>query len=157
MSAVPLTAFNFAVQLELDDPAALGLSNPLCDGAFADCDGLEMTMEPKTLHQGGANTRPVHLPGKVSYGSLTLQRGVTGDLALWTWMAAASAGAHRGLTARGVVRLLDAAGHTRLRFTLADCLPVKLKAPAMSAKDGQVAVEELQLAYGHLAIATGEG
>jgi hypothetical protein len=30
---------------------------------------------------------------------------------------------------------------------LSRCLPIKLKAPALNAKDGMVAVEELQLAY----------
>ena len=32
-------------------------------------------------------------------------------------------------------------------FQLSRCVPVKLKAPALSARDGQVAVEELQVAY----------
>ena len=35
----------------------------------------------------------------------------------------------------------------RARIVLQRCLPVKLKAPALNAKDGAVAVEELQLAY----------
>ena len=35
----------------------------------------------------------------------------------------------------------------RVRFSLKGCLPVKLKAPALNAKDGQVAVEEMQVAY----------
>ena len=32
-------------------------------------------------------------------------------------------------------------------FVLHDCLPVKLKAPALNAKDGLVAIEEMQIAY----------
>ena len=35
----------------------------------------------------------------------------------------------------------------RARFILSRCLPTKLKAPALNAKDGMIAVEELQLAY----------
>jgi len=35
----------------------------------------------------------------------------------------------------------------RARFRLSRCVPVKLKAPPLNAKDGMVAVEELQLAY----------
>jgi hypothetical protein len=30
---------------------------------------------------------------------------------------------------------------------LSRCLPVKIKAPALNAKDGLIAVEELQVAY----------
>jgi phage tail-like protein len=44
--------------------------------------------------------------------------------------------------------LLAADGVTeRVRFRLERCLPVKLKAPALNAKDGQIAIEELQIAY----------
>src|SRR5262249_21990389 len=33
------------------------------------------------------------------------------------------------------------------RFILKRCLPVKVKAPSLNAKDGMIAIEELQLAY----------
>ena len=33
------------------------------------------------------------------------------------------------------------------RFELTGCLPQKLKAPTLNAKDGLVAIEELQVAY----------
>ena len=34
-----------------------------------------------------------------------------------------------------------------VRFILKKCLLTKLKAPALNAKDGMVAIEELQLTY----------
>nr|QMS47853.1 hypothetical protein WG33_0051 [uncultured bacterium] len=34
-----------------------------------------------------------------------------------------------------------------MRYQLHRCLPIKFKAPALTAKDGQVAIEEFQLAY----------
>lgn len=154
--ASPFAAFNFHVELQLADAGALGLANPLCNAAFAECDGLEMTMEPKTVREGGANTRLRHLPGPVSYGTLTLKRGMTTDLALWTWFAGAAGNAHRGRLAQGAVLLRNATGDaTMLRFRLSDCLPVKIKAPALNAAAGLVAVEEMQIAYGALALEPG--
>ena len=38
------------------------------------------------------------------------------------------------------------------RFKLTRCLPIKLKAPALNAKDGTVAIEELQIAYESLTL-----
>jgi phage tail-like protein len=35
----------------------------------------------------------------------------------------------------------------QVRFRLSRCIPVRIKAPTLNAKDGQIAVEELQLAY----------
>ena len=49
----PFTVFNFLVQLEISNASGLGLSSPLCNAEFAECDGLEMTMEPKTVREGG--------------------------------------------------------------------------------------------------------
>jgi hypothetical protein len=45
----------------------------------------------------------------------------------------------------------------RARFLLHRCLPIKLKAPPLNAKDGLVAIEELQLAYDSLSVRRGEG
>jgi hypothetical protein len=42
-------------------------------------------------------------------------------------------------------------------FVLSRCLPVKLKAPALNARDGVVAVEELQIAYECLRVIAGSG
>lgn len=143
----PFTTFNFSVQLEIQDAASLGLSSPVCDSEFSEVDGLEMTMEPKTVREGGNNTEQIHLVGPVTYGNVTLKRGMTSNQDLWIWFTAAAGNANRGTTADGVILMLDAARTPRVRFHLFDCLPIKIKAPALNAKDGILAVEEMQLAY----------
>ena len=139
----PLPAFRFEVVLDLDQPAP-GLESPLCDAAFAECDGLEATMQTRTLEVGGVNDRQIHLIGPVSYGQLTLKRGMTGNLQLWTWFGL---GTRPGsvLTAHGRVTVWDSDGTPALVFTLTGCLPVRMRAPGFSAGDGRVAVEELAL------------
>jgi phage tail-like protein len=145
----PFTTFNFHVELRIDNAGGLGLSSPLCNSEFAECDGLEMTMEPKTVREGGNNTKQIHLVGPVTYGALTLKRGMTPNLDLWKWFAAASGNENRGVMAQGVVLMRNMSNsQTTLRFTLTDCLPVKIKAPSFNAKDGLVAIEEMQIAYG---------
>lgn len=144
----PFTTFNFLVQLVVRDAAALGLSNPVCDAEFAEVDGLEMTMEPKSVREGGNNTRQIHLVGPVSYGTLTLKRGMTSNQDIWKWFAASTGNTHRSRRASGVILMRDAAGAATVRYSLSDCLPVKVRAPGLNAKDGLVAIEELQLAYG---------
>jgi len=46
-----------------------------------------------------------------------------------------------------VVMFADDGVTERARFQLHRCLPVKFKAPTFNAKDGNVAIEEFQLAY----------
>ena len=40
----------------------------------------------------------------------------------------------------------------RARVVLQRCLPVKLKVPALNAKDGQIAIEEMNIAYERLQV-----
>lgn len=143
----PLTNFNFCVQLYVNNAAALGLSTPLCEMEFAEMDGLEMTMEPKTVREGGNNTEQINLVGRVSNGSLTLKRGMTSNLDVWTWFAAATGNTARATRASGVVVVRDAAKTDRLRIFLSDCLPTKVKCPAFNAKESAIAIEEIQIAY----------
>ncbi|KQW48936.1 hypothetical protein ASC77_09470 [Nocardioides sp. Root1257] len=147
----PLTTFRFEVVLDLDQPTA-GLTSPLCDAAFAECDGLDQTMQHKTLEVGGVNDRQVHLIGPVTFGQLTLRRGMTDNLQLWTWFAQ---GTRPGsvLTAHGEVTLWAADGTPAVQATVTGCLPVKLRAPSLNARDGLVAVEELTLVYERLVVA----
>ena len=142
MAALPFSAFNFGVEIVPE-----GASSPLVSAAFSECDGLEMGMDVKTIREGGSNDRQVRLAGPATFGQLTLKRGMTqASFELWKWMADSIA--DPSLRAQAEVVLYAADGSTeRARIVLQRCLPVKLKAPALNAKDGAVAVEELQLAY----------
>lgn len=171
----PFTSFNFLVYLTVQDPTALGVANPLCDSEFAECEGLEMSMEPKTVREGGNNAQMIHLVGPVSYSNLTLKRGMTRNQDLWKWFAAAvaspaaapaagqagsspmaasraAATRRRAALAGAEIIMRDGAGVGKVRYRLFDCLPIKLKAAPMNAKDGVVALEELQLAYSYFTI-----
>jgi phage tail-like protein len=145
----PLIAFRFEVQLTVRNAQRFGLASPLCGGKFSEIDGLEMSNEVKTVREGGNNLNQIHLAGPVSYGQLTLKRGMTTNLDLWKWFRAAAGGDEngRGTMAQGAVVMSDSSNTPQLRFELTDCLPIKIKAPSFSAKDGAVAIEEMQIAY----------
>ena|SRR5438094_1978202 len=137
----PFTAFNFAVEINVP-----GVSTKVCSAAFAECDGLDMTMEVKTIREGGNSSTQYRLAGPVAYGQLTLRRGMTATFDLWDWFNATLNNAR--LRADAEVVLFAGDGRTeRARFILKRCLPVKVKAPSLNAKDGMIAIEELQLAY----------
>jgi phage tail-like protein len=139
----PFTAFRFSVEI-----AVPGLAGNVCSAAFQECDGLEMTMEVKTIREGGNNGRQIRLTGPVNYGTLTLKRGMTANFDLWDWFGALLQPGGEELRAkRATVVLLAPNGEERVHFVLSRCLPVKLKAPALNARDGVIAIEEMQLAY----------
>jgi phage tail-like protein len=139
----PFTAFRFAVAISVP-----GIPGALCHASFAECDGLEMTMEVKTIREGGNNAAQVRLFGAVTYGTLTLKRGMTSNFDLWDWFESLYE-ANKPTTRGDVTVTVFAADGIKenVEFFLERCLPLKLKAPPLNAKDGTVAIEELQLAY----------
>jgi phage tail-like protein len=146
----PFAAFNFEVKIKLP-----GESDPLCSAAFAECDGLEMSIEAKTIREGGNNNNQIRLIGAVTYGQLTLKRGMTANFDLWRWFDLSLQPGKGGTRASVEVFVLNSnreAQNDRIRaqFNLTRCLPLKLKAPALNAKDGNIAIEEMQIAYERL-------
>jgi phage tail-like protein len=146
----PFMSFRFEVSLDVAGPPP-GLSNPVCNAAFSECSGLEMTMEPKAIREGGQNVEHEHRVGPVSYGQLTLRRGMTSSLQLWQWFVAAAQPGH-DYSAGGTITLWDTDGTPRITFELQQCLPVKITGPSLNAREGQVAIEEMQLVYKSLTV-----
>lgn len=143
----PFTAFNFAVEIKVD-----GVAEMVCDAAFAECDGLEMTMDVKTIREGGNNGRQIRLTGPMNYASLTLKRGMTATFDLWKWVELMQTNPE--VRADAEVVLFSPDKQVKATFVLSRCVPVKLKAPPLNAKDGGTAIEELQLAYESLSLKT---
>ena len=155
----PFSAFNFDVQIEVK-----GLDiKRVCDGQFAECDGLEMTMDVKTIREGGNNVSQIRLLGGVNYGQVTLKRGMTANsVDLWDWFDAQQLAVPLQLRKdmRGeatIVLKTPNREKERVKFILRKCLLTKLKAPALNAKDGVIAIEEMQLTYESMSIEWGGG
>ena len=110
-------------------------------------------MEVKTIREGGNNGTPDPADRAASrYGTADAQ--ARHDARTST----SGTGSRRrrrdpALRADAEVVLLAADGADRARALPAErCLPVKLKAPPLNAKDGMVAIEELQIAYESLSL-----
>jgi phage tail-like protein len=148
--AYPFTAFNFEVIITLP-----GSAEHLCHAAFAECDGLEVTLEVKTIREGGNNGVQHRLTGASSYGTVTLKRGMTAGFDLWNWIQRVQREPGTRAGAAIVVYSADRARRQAV-FVLERCLPVKFKAPPLNAKDGMVAIEELQMVYESLSLRPGD-
>ena len=142
----PFVAFNFAVEIRVD-----GVAMQVCDAAFSECDGLEMTMDVKTIREGGNNGKQIRLTGPYNYGNVTLKRGMTSTFDLWKWMDLMLTQPNLRADADVIIFAPDRTTESA-RFRLTRCVPVKLKAPPLNAKDGMVAIEELQLSYESLTL-----
>ena len=140
----PLHVFRF--ELSFKRVAGTGGTEQVCNGAFAECTGLEATMEPKVIKAGGANYGAVQRPGPVTFATVILKRGMTSNRDLFQWFQLVNGGstAYR-LSAE--IEMRDTNGDTVVTWGLDRCLPVKFKAADLNAKGGEVGIEELHLAH----------
>jgi phage tail-like protein len=146
VSDAPYSALDFRVEILLP-----GAQSPLCEAAFAECDGLELRFDVRALREGGDPARQRLLAGPAGYGEVTLRRGMTASFDLWDWCALVMR--DPGVRADARVLVLAPGGESvRARFLLERCLPVRLKAPRLDAVGGIVAIEELQLACESVAL-----
>jgi phage tail-like protein len=124
-------------------------ANILCRGAFSEVTGLEATMKPKAVREGGRNWGEIQLAGPTSFGPVTLKRGITEVADLWAWFDATTRQANYALRYTGRIEVFDPDRPDKpaLTWTLSNALPTKFKGPDLSATASAVAVEELQLVH----------
>jgi phage tail-like protein len=130
----PFMAFRFVVRLD-DLPV----------GGFSDCGGLSVETEFLDYAEGGVNDHLQRFPGRTRQQNLVLKRGIV-DRNLWDWHADLVRGVVR--FRNGSVQVQDATGvTTNLSFEFRRALPVKWTGPELSAGNGAVAVEAVELAH----------
>ncbi|HEX4949760.1 MAG TPA: phage tail protein [Blastocatellia bacterium] len=150
----PLHVFNFEVEFHqesLDGTVQTPLV-PICSGAFAECTGLEATMEPKVIKEGGNNYGAVQRAGPVTFATVILKRGMTTTKHLWQWFELVNARGAYAHRLQVIIIVKDNAGKPVFRWQLSRALPIKFKTADLNARGTEVGIEELHLAHEGLTI-----
>jgi phage tail-like protein len=146
-------SFRFEVLLTLS--AAGKPPQLLGNGAFAECSGLELEADVKEYLEGGFNSGVIRRVGRVKLQPLVLKRGIMVpeggqymDTAFWDWLTAMVSGAFPVLRCNGHIRVSNPR-NTKVvaHWSFTRGLPVKLTGPALNAKTGEIAIEELHIAH----------
>ena len=153
-SAYPLTKMNFLVTVD----QVSGLA------AFSEVTGIEATVDVIEFRQGNSGSlAPVKIPGLVKHGNVTLKMGYIVDSAFKTWcMECVSE--MRGQIPRSnvTIELVDinsgaptaalTANVGARQWTLTNAWVTKYQAPDLDAKNSDVAIETVEIAYEELVI-----
>jgi phage tail-like protein len=144
----PLRGFRFQVDFkeQMLTNETEGGEVVLCRGAFSECSGLEATMEPKTIREGGRNWGAAQRMGGITFGTVVLKRGLTSTDDLWTWFNLIGQGAY-AQRLNVTITMFDQAGNGVTSWTLRKAMPVRFKAPDLNAANNEVAIEELHLVH----------
>ena len=114
---------------------------------FHECSGLSGEIEVIAYQEGGLNSYVHQLPGRASYGNVTLSSGVASAIDLWDWFygVAMSNVQRRDLSI--VMRSRGGEGGEVMRWNLMSAYPVRWEGPNLTAGDTNVAVHRLELAH----------
>ena len=144
----PVGVFNFHVSFRRDpvDGQGGGDDATLCQGAFSELTGLEATMEPRSIREGGRNWGQLQRPGAVGFATVVLKRGITRSRDLWWWFQLVGQGGYANRL-KAEIELRDAAGARVMAWALARAMPVKFKASDLNARGADVGIEELHIVH----------
>ena len=152
MALVPLHVFRFQVDFKSEtlpskgQPSAPGGPVDVCQGAFAECTGLEATMEPKVIKEGGGNYGAAQRAGPITFATVVLKRGISTNRNLWQIFNAASSGLFAPRL-QVTITVLDMQSAPAIAWQLDRALPIKFKFADLNAKGTEVGIEELHLAH----------
>ena len=137
---------------------------------FQECSGLNMTRDVKEVKEGGTNDFEWLLPGRISYGPITLKKGITYNRELWRWfrwgmldgqvwgfhtvpggsmaismLKRAGVIVPQGTSISIILGTVD--GKVAKHWDLIGAIPVKWVGPELTAGSNEVAVESLEVRH----------
>ena len=114
-------------------------------GAFQEVSGLESTIEVIEYREGGDTSITRKLPGRASFGNLTLKRGVTDDVELYEWHKTVRDG---GTDRRnGSIVQLDRNREEVARWNFREGWITKLTGPDFKAEGNEIAIETVEIVH----------
>jgi phage tail-like protein len=145
----PLFGFKFAVSFRQENIGGKpGSKVELCAGSFSEITGLEVTMQPKSIPEGGLNYGANHRVGAMDFSTVVLKRGMTKSRDAWRWFELVNLKGNSAYRLTVVIQMLDANNQPVLTWRLVRALPVKYKmADLVANRSNEVAVEELHLVH----------
>jgi len=146
-------------------------------GDWSSCSGLNVTFNTEAFDEGGDYDSPWHMPLKITYGNVTLERAITKKNAQETekwlrqvakvWMKGDAGGSKEiarssSTGIAGNTANVSTTVHIQLHssmisssakenvvhgWTLRDAIPISYTGPSLSSKSGDVATEKLVIAH----------
>jgi phage tail-like protein len=121
-------------------------------GQFITCRGLEVRVDAIPFWEGGDLVER-KVPGRVSVGTVTLEKGITKSTAsaLWSWMKSVT---ETPPVKRQTVmlKMLDTNGTSEvMTFVLYEAWPSAWRAAPLDAASSTIAIQHLELTYERLA------
>jgi phage tail-like protein len=119
----------------------------LYESAFIECSGIKATRDVLEVKEGGVNSYTHKLPGRTSFGNITLRKGIMFSTKLWEWYIEGLSDAkvtRRDIT---VVQYSSYFNMPARWYNIKNAFPVEWDVSSMRSDSSTFAVESLTLAF----------
>lgn len=137
----PLVGFHFGVDIQGQ-----------VTGYFTEVSGLgseSEVIEHKVVSETGVEV-VMKVPGRLKWEDITLKRGITSNMDIWTWRKMVENGDVAGARADGSVVMYDQALAEVARWNFQSGWPTKVTGPSVKADGNEIGVEELVIAHEYI-------
>lgn len=116
-------------------------------GSFIECSGLRMQREVLEVREGGVNDYTHKLPGRTTYGQLTLSKGIMFSNHLWEWY---EEGMTDGKVIKAPITITQFSSYFNLParwYDIEDAFPESWSVSSLRTDSSSYAVETLVLTF----------
>lgn len=134
----PLVAAYF--QLELENKVS---------GFFLEVSGIGSESEVVEHKITGENNETIiqKIPGRLTWGDVTMKRGVTSNIDMWTWRQQVVDGKVADARSNGSIVAYDQEGGEVARWNVTAAWPSKIDGPAPKSDSSDIMIEELTVVH----------
>jgi len=121
-------------------------------GYFISCSGMgseTATIDHKIV-SGGTLSIDRKIPGRLSWGDITLRRGVTTNLDFWEWRKQVRDGGVAAARQDGSIIMYDQEGTEIARWNFERAWPVSITGPDVTSDGDEIAMEEVVIAHEYI-------
>ena len=130
----PYASFNF--KLEIDGITVAG---------FSEVTGLNQESNVIDYREGQEGITPRKLPGLNKFGNITLKRGISTDVSVYTWRKTVTDG---DIERKNASIVLHNEKHDEVvRWNLVNAWPSKYVGPDLKANANDIAIESIELTH----------
>ncbi|MFP4346112.1 MAG: phage tail protein [Anaerolineales bacterium] len=136
----PLVGFQFSIKIEGRDELS---------GWFTEVEGIgseSETIEHKVVSPDGKEFIQM-IPGRIKWSPITLKRGITLNMAFWTWRDEVVNGDMETARTDCTIFMHDREGNAVAGWKLDRAWPTKISGPSMKTDSNDIGIEELTIVH----------
>jgi phage tail-like protein len=123
-------------------------------GSFVECSGIAARREILEIREGGVNTHTHKLPGRITYGTLTLKKGVMYSSDMWDWFQAGALNYQIKYTSMTIIHFASQLFAPARWYNVMDVYPVSWQVTDFNADSSTYSVDTLEIAFSTIEVET---